>query len=163
VIDVKLSVNSANSICKAYRILCESRKFDFTLDGAICRSENVNGIQMFALREEIRPRFNPLLTAIAGFTKQLLAIDLNDREINSFLGEFFELRAYAAEATRVVRETLSELDITDARTIVAVAGLLEDKMDKAIHTIDVTITAEMLEAKKRKLDKSFRDKSRTTK
>jgi hypothetical protein len=154
--NVKLSVNSANSICKAYRMVCESRKFDFELDGIDCRSEDINGTQIFALPDELRPKFGVLLKAIVSFAKQLSAVELNAREIDSFLAAFFELRSYTAEARRVVRETLSDLDTTDGRAIVALARLLEDKMNEAMATIEVTVTADMLEAKRRKLDNSLR-------
>jgi hypothetical protein len=71
-----------------------------------------------------------------------------------FLAEFFERRTYATEARRVLREALSLLDTSDARVIVALARLLERKMDRAMATIEVTITADMLEAKRKRLDNS---------
>jgi hypothetical protein len=116
-VDVDLSVNSANSICKAYRILCEADRFDFVMNGVSCRSKNINGAQAFAFPDDIRSKFVALLKSIASFTKQLASLELNAREIDSFLSEFFERRAYAAEARRVLREALSLLDTSDARVI----------------------------------------------
>ena len=153
-VDVDLSVNSANSICKAYRILCEADKFDFVLDGFSCRSENIDGAQSFAFPYDMQSKFTTLLKSISSFTKQLASVELNAREIDSFLAEFFERRAYAAEARRVLREALSLLNTSDARVIVALARLLENKMDNAMATIEVTITAYMLEAKRKSLNDS---------
>jgi hypothetical protein len=153
-VDVDLSANSANSICKAYRILCEADRFDFVMNGVSCRSENINGAQAFAFPDDIRSKFVALLKSIASFTKQLASLELNAREIDSFLAEFLERRTYATEARRVLREALSLLDTSDARVIVALARLLERKMDRAMATIEVTITADMLEAKRKRLDNS---------
>jgi hypothetical protein len=155
-VDVKLSLNTANSICKAHRRKCEADKFDFMLDGVRCRSENINGAQVFAFSDDIRSKFNALLKSIVSFTKELGSVDLNAREIDLFLAEFFERRAYAAEATRVVRETLSLLNTSDARAIAALARLLEGEMDNVMANIEVTITADMLEAKRKKLDDLLR-------
>jgi hypothetical protein len=153
--DLTLSVKTANSICKAYRIICESQKFDFTLERAICLSESINGAQIFAFPDDIRwSKFDALLKSVVSFTKKLAAVKLDTREMYAFVAEMFDQRAYAAEATRVVKETLSLLDTNDAEVIVALARLLEREMDKAMATIEVTITADMLEAKRRKLDDS---------
>jgi hypothetical protein len=154
--DLTLSVKTANSICKAYRILCESQKFDFTLERVICQSESISGAQIFAFPDDVRSKFDALLKSVVSFTKKLAAVKLDTREMYAFVAEMFDQRAYAAEATRVVKETLSLLDTNDAEVIVALARLLERKMDKAMATIEVTITADMLEAKRRKLDDSPR-------
>jgi hypothetical protein len=154
--DLKLSVNTANSICKAYRIICESQKFDFTLERVICQSESISGAQIFALPNEVGSKFDVLLKSIVSFRKKLGAVKLDARETYAFVAEMFDQRAYAAEATRVVEETLSLLGTIDAEVIVALVRLLERKMNKAMATIEVTITADMLEAKRRKLDDSLR-------
>jgi hypothetical protein len=124
-------------------------------DRLCCRTENINGAQAFAFPDDIRSKFVALLKSIASFTKQLASVELNAREIDSFLAEFFERRAYAAEARRVLREALSLLNTSDARVIVALARILESKMDNAMTTIEVTVTADMLEAKRKSLDDSL--------
>ena len=55
-----------------------------------------------------------------------------------------------AKAQRVLLEMKSEVQVTDARATMALATLLENKMQEAIASVEVTITAEMLEEKRKK-------------
>jgi hypothetical protein len=150
--NVQLDLNTVRAFCDACQRICRAAEFDFILQGAICRSDNINGTQMFVLPKEINPKFRALLDATLRFEKEIASVGLSEKDMNLFVAEFFEHVAYAAKAQRVVLEVQSKLLVTNARATVALAALLENAMQEAIASVEVTITAEMLEEKRKEMD-----------
>ena len=117
---------------------CKAAEFDFTLQGAICRSANINGEQMFLFPDDINPKFRAVLDATQRFAKEIASVGLNDKEVEIvYMRNFFEHQAYVARAQRVLLQIKSELQVTDARATMALAALLENKMQEAMAPVVV--------------------------
>lgn len=150
--NVRLDLNTVCEFCDAYQHICKAVEFDFALQGAICRSKNINGEQRFLLPEHIEHRkFRAVLDATQRLAKEIASVGLNDKEVALFIAELFEHRAYMARAETLLLEMKSKLQVTDARATMALAALLENKMKEAIASVEVTITAEMLKERRKKV------------
>jgi hypothetical protein len=150
--DVRLDLDTVRAFCHVYQHIGKAAEFDFTLQGTICRSANINGKQVFLFPDAINSKFRAVLDATQRFAKEIASVGLNDKEVRLFVAEFFEHQAYVARAQRVLLEMKSKLQVTDARETMALAALLENKMQEAMAPVVVTVTAEMLEAKRKKMD-----------
>jgi hypothetical protein len=146
--DVRLDLDTVRAFCDAYQHIRKATEFDFTLQGAICRSENINGKQMFLFPDDINPKFRAVLDAMGRFEKEIASVELNGKEVRLFIAELFEQQAYAAGAQGVLQDMKSAFQVLDERATMALATLLETKMQEAIDSVEVTITAEMLEEKR---------------
>ena len=146
--DVRIDLDTVRAFCDAYQHMCKATEFDFTLQGLICRSENINGKQVFFVPDDIKPNFRAVVDAMGRFEKEIASVALNGKEVRLFIAELFERQAYVERAQGVLQDMKSVFQVAEGKATTALATLLEKKMQEAIASVEVTITTEMLEEKR---------------
>ena len=145
--DIQLLLNQAIAITDAYNEIGAAADFEFELGGEKCRSNYLDGIQLYMAPDDLRPKFEKLLSAAAECHEKILSLELDEREATLFLSKFFLTKAKTVKARRLVKSIESQLELTDIYDTGAFAWILEDQVEKEKATVVVGITTEMVKSK----------------
>jgi hypothetical protein len=146
--NVQLSLREAIAVCEANDKLFESRRFHFTLHGAVCKFEFLDGVEaFFGIPDEMQPQFKKIYEAIKQLSQQILELDLDEREMDTFLYEYFKSNAMTVKERRLVQHIQSTLELAGWRGTMAFSEVLDGQVDIAIADRVVNVTTDMVDAK----------------
>jgi hypothetical protein len=146
--NVQLSLREAIAVCEANDKLFQSRRFIFILHGAVCQFEFLDGVEaFFGIPGEIRPQFEKIYEATKQLNQQISELDLDEREMDTFLYEYFKSNAMTVKERRLVQHVQSALELVSVRRTMAFSEVLDGQVDIAIADRVVNVTTDMVDAK----------------
>jgi hypothetical protein len=145
--DVQLLLNQAMAITDAHNQIGAASQFEFELSGEKCRSQYLDGIQMYLAPDNVRPKLESLVIAASECCGKISSLELEEGEASLFLSKFFLTKAKTVKARRLVQNIASQLELTDMHDAAAFAWILEDQVEREKAAVVVSVTSEMLKSK----------------
>jgi hypothetical protein len=146
--NVQMSLRDAIAVCEASQKLFEASRFHFIFHGAVCLFERLDGNEAFSgVPDEMQPQFAKIYEASKQLSQQILELGLDEREIDTFLSEYFKINAMTVRERRLVRDVQSALELVGVRRNMTFTEVLEEQVDKAIVDGAVNVTSDMVDAK----------------
>jgi hypothetical protein len=151
--DVTLPLPEALAIWEAYNKIHETSEFIFDLDGQKCRMSYVDGVHMWELPDEVKPKLNALLEATNGFEEQILSLQLDEREVSLFLSKYFKRNARIVIERQLIKRLESQVKFEYVKDAILFARVLEDEVLKVMDALMIDLTGDMVGAKMEEMDK----------
>jgi hypothetical protein len=146
--DAQIAMRTVIGFFEADAKISEVCNFEFMFGGERCYARYLDGVQSFSVPDQDRPKLEKLLKAAVEFGDQMSSFEIDEREANAFLGQYFQGVANTVKARRFVRSVMAGLDIVDVKDTLAFSEVLEGKMEEALAAIMVNVPAELVAAKK---------------